>query len=174
MLDIKRIPPGAGIGLVLTAAFVFCALFAPWIAPFDNGATVGDVWEPMSSAHVLGTDNLGRDLLSRMIYGARITIFIAVLATALSFSLGASLGFAAPAQAWGDHWVVDIMTFAECNARGNNGVALGHWDHFHCGRFGTSNAYVLRASTICPSCRTADEATPAITPEVDAMDSASN
>ena len=95
MLDIKRIPPGAWIGLILTAAFVFCALFAPWIAPFDNGATVGDVWEPMSATHVLGTDNLGRDLLSRMIYGARITIFIAVLATALSFSLGAILGFTA-------------------------------------------------------------------------------
>ena len=49
----------------------------------------------MSAAHWLGTDNLGRDLLSRMIYGARITLFIAVLATALSFSLGAILGFSA-------------------------------------------------------------------------------
>lgn len=49
----------------------------------------------MSAAHLLGTDNLGRDLLSRMIYGARITLFIAVLATALSFSLGAILGFSA-------------------------------------------------------------------------------
>ena len=95
MLDITRIPLGAWIGLVLTALFVVCALFAPWIAPHGIGEIVGDVWEPMSSAHLLGTDNLGRDLLSRMVYGARITIFIAVLATALSFSLGAILGFTA-------------------------------------------------------------------------------
>jgi peptide/nickel transport system permease protein len=49
----------------------------------------------MSATHLLGTDNLGRDLLSRMIYGARITIFIAVAATALSFILGSVLGFTA-------------------------------------------------------------------------------
>jgi peptide/nickel transport system permease protein len=95
MLDITRIPLGAWIGLVLTALFVVCALFAPWIAPHGIGEIVGDVWEPMSSAHLLGTDNLGRDLLSRMVYGARITMFIAVLAPALSVSLGAILGFTA-------------------------------------------------------------------------------
>jgi peptide/nickel transport system permease protein len=95
MLDLKRIPLGAWIGLILTALFLISAIFAPWIAPHGNGEIVGDVWEPMSSKFVLGTDNLGRDLLSRMIFGARITIFIAVLATALSFSLGAILGFTA-------------------------------------------------------------------------------
>ena len=95
MLDIKRIPLGAWIGLVLTSLYLICAIFAPWLAPFGNGEIVGDVWGPMSSTHLLGTDNLGRDLLSRMIYGARITIFIAVLATALSFCLGSILGFTA-------------------------------------------------------------------------------
>ncbi|MBZ9680639.1 MULTISPECIES: ABC transporter permease [unclassified Mesorhizobium] len=95
MLDIKRIPVPALIGIVLTALFVLAAIFAPWISPHDNAEIVGDVWEPISAAHWLGTDNLGRDLLSRMIYGARITLFIAVLATALSFSLGAILGFSA-------------------------------------------------------------------------------
>jgi len=50
---------------------------------------------PMSGTYLLGTDNLGRDLLSRMIYGARITIFIAVLATALAFTLGSVLGLTA-------------------------------------------------------------------------------
>ncbi|QIA20603.1 MAG: ABC transporter permease [Mesorhizobium sp.] len=95
MLDIKRIPIPALIGLLLTALFVLAAIFAPWIAPYGNGEIVGDVWGPMSATHWLGTDNLGRDLLSRMIYGARITLFIAVLATALSFSLGAILGFSA-------------------------------------------------------------------------------
>ncbi|MER8544453.1 ABC transporter permease [Mesorhizobium sp. M0684] len=96
MLVIKRIPIPALVGIVLTALFVLAALFAPWIAPHGNAEIVSDVpWEPMSAAHWLGTDNLGRDLLSRMIYGARITLFIAVLATALSFSLGAILGFSA-------------------------------------------------------------------------------
>lgn len=95
MLDLKRIPLSALIGLFLTALFLFAALFAPWIAPYGNGEIVGDVWGPMSATHLLGTDNLGRDLLSRMIYGARITIFIAVAATALSFILGSVLGFTA-------------------------------------------------------------------------------
>jgi peptide/nickel transport system permease protein len=95
MLDIKRIPVGAWIGLILTALFVFCAIFAPWIAPYGNAEIVGDVWAPMSSTNLLGTDNLGRDLLSRMIYGARVTIFIAVMATALAFTLGSVLGLTA-------------------------------------------------------------------------------
>src|SRR5438876_5779700 len=96
MLDIRRVPIAALIGIVLTTLFVLAAVFAPWIAPHGNAEIVSDVpWEPMSSVHWLGTDNLGRDLLSRMIYGARITLFIAVLATALSFSLGAILGFSA-------------------------------------------------------------------------------
>ncbi len=95
MLDIKRIPIPALIGIILTALFVIAAVFAPWIAPYGNAQIVGDVWQPMSSQFWLGTDNLGRDLLSRMIYGARTTIFIAVLATALSFTLGSTLGFCA-------------------------------------------------------------------------------
>jgi peptide/nickel transport system permease protein len=94
-MSFTRIPLGALIGLVVTALFLFAAIFAPWLAPFGNGEIVGDVWAPMSSAHWLGTDNIGRDLLSRIIFGARITIFIAVLATALSFTLGAVLGFTA-------------------------------------------------------------------------------
>ena len=95
MLELRRIPVGALVGMVLTALFLFAAIFAPWIAPYGLGEIVGDVWEPSSSRFLLGTDNLGRDLLSRMIYGARTTIFIAVLATALSFILGSVLGFAA-------------------------------------------------------------------------------
>ena len=95
MLDFKHITPGAAIGLLFTFLFLFMATFAPWIAPYGNAQIVGGVWEPMSAQYWLGTDNLGRDLLSRMIYGGRTTIIIAVLATALSFSLGAILGFAA-------------------------------------------------------------------------------
>ena len=95
MLNLRRIPLSAWVGLILTTLFVFCAVFAPWIAPYAKGQIVGDVWEPMSGQHWLGTDNLGRDLLARMIYGARTTIFIATMATVLSFSLGSILGFTA-------------------------------------------------------------------------------
>lgn len=94
-MDFSRIPWSAKIGLFSTASFMFCAIFAPWIAPYGLTEIVGDVWEPMSSKFWLGTDNIGRDLLSRMIFGARTTIFIAVAATAISFTLGAVLGFAA-------------------------------------------------------------------------------
>jgi peptide/nickel transport system permease protein len=95
MLDIRRIPLTALVGLIITAVYVVVAVFTPWIAPYSDTAVVGDVWAPISTAHWLGTDNLGRDLLTRLLYGARITLFIAALATALSFTLGASLGFTA-------------------------------------------------------------------------------
>ena len=95
MLELRTIPWSARIGLVLTFLFVFVAVFADLVAPYSNTEVVGDVWEPVFGAHILGTDNLGRDLLSRMIYGARTTIFVAAMATALSFSLGSILGFTA-------------------------------------------------------------------------------
>jgi len=97
MLDIKRIPIPALIGIILTTLFVLAAIFAPWISPHDNAEIVGDVWEPMSAAHWLGTDNLGRDLLSRMIYGARISLEVglgvAVLSTVIGLALGLVTGF---------------------------------------------------------------------------------
>lgn len=95
MLDLRHITAGAAIGLVLTSLFLIAALFAPLLAPYPLAEIVGDVWQPMSAEHWLGTDNLGRDLLSRMIYGARTTVFIAAVATTIAFSLGAILGFTA-------------------------------------------------------------------------------
>lgn len=95
MFELRTIPWSARIGLVLTFTFVFVAVFADLVAPYSNTEVVGDVWEPVFGAHILGTDNLGRDLLSRMIYGARTTIFVAAMATALSFGLGSILGFTA-------------------------------------------------------------------------------
>jgi peptide/nickel transport system permease protein len=94
-MNFRSIPFGAAVGLLITTLFLLVAIFAPLIAPHPLGEIVGGVWEPMSDKFVLGTDNLGRDLLSRMIFGARTTIFIALSATALSFGLGTILGFAA-------------------------------------------------------------------------------
>ncbi|MFT4783789.1 MAG: peptide/nickel transport system permease protein [Paracoccaceae bacterium] len=102
-MDLKTIPISAWIGLVSTSIFVFAAMFAPWVAPYGLSEVVGQVWEPMSAKHWLGTDNLGRDLLSRMIYGARTTLTIAALATFVSFTLGAFLGMSAAVMGgWAD------------------------------------------------------------------------
>ncbi|MCG3267249.1 ABC transporter permease [Yoonia sp. I 8.24] len=103
MMDLRTIPISAWIGIISTSLFAFAAVFAPLIAPYGMADIVGGVWDPMSSDHWLGTDNLGRDLLSRMIYGARTTLTIAALATIVSFTLGAMLGMtAAVAGGWTD------------------------------------------------------------------------
>lgn len=105
----RPIPIGAAIGLFFTGLLLFTAIFAPLIAPHPFDEIVSDVWMPMSGKFPLGTDNLGRDLLSRMIYGARTTIFIAAVATALSFTLGSILGFTvAVVGGWFD------MTMSRC------------------------------------------------------------
>ncbi|MCB1311896.1 MAG: ABC transporter permease, partial [Sedimentitalea sp.] len=98
-----RIPPAALIGLFFTALYFLMAIFAPLIAPYGMAEVVGDVWEPSSREFLLGTDSIGRDLLSRMIYGGRTTIFIATAATLLSFFTGSILGFlAAVTGGWVD------------------------------------------------------------------------
>ncbi len=113
MFSFRRMPISAMVGLLLTAAFVFLAVFAPWVAPYSNSEVVGDIWAPASMKYWLGTDNLGRDLLSRMIYGTRVTLIIASLATAFSFIMGSVLGFtAAVLGGWPDQWLsrgVDLL-----------------------------------------------------------------
>jgi peptide/nickel transport system permease protein len=94
-MQLSRIPVSAWIGIVLTLTFIFVAVFAPVIAPYGEAEIVGGLWESSTAAHWFGTDNIGRDLLTRMIYGARTTLWIAALATAMSFSLGSILGFTA-------------------------------------------------------------------------------
>ena len=94
-MDLKNIPIAAWIGIISTSVFVFCATFANVIAPYGMDEVVGGVWEPASAEHWLGTDNIGRDLLSRLIHGAQTTLTIAALATAVSFSMGSILGMTA-------------------------------------------------------------------------------
>ena len=98
-----RIPFAAAVGLFFTSVYFLMAIFAPLIAPYGMAEVVGDVWEPSSFQFLLGTDNIGRDLLSRMIYGGRTTIWIATMATILSFVTGSVLGFlAAVLGGWTD------------------------------------------------------------------------
>lgn len=110
---LKKSPLSARIGLFIVLVNFAVALLAPVIAPYDETAVIGDVWESASSHSILGTDHLGRDLLTRMIYGARNTIALAFLTTAISFLLGTSLGFVAATRGgWMDQVlsrIVDIL-----------------------------------------------------------------
>jgi peptide/nickel transport system permease protein len=94
-MRLSSIPISAWVGIAGIVLALFCAILAPWIAPFGERDVVGDIWLPMGGDFLLGTDNLGRDLLSRLIYGARTTIFVALAATFISFSLGMLLSFTA-------------------------------------------------------------------------------
>ncbi len=85
----------ARIGLFIVLFFAFCAIFAPWLAPYGQSQIVGDVWEPLGGEFIFGTDQIGRDLLSRLIYGARNTMTLALVSTTVSFTAGAVLGFIA-------------------------------------------------------------------------------
>jgi peptide/nickel transport system permease protein len=85
----------AWVGLIIVGFFVFLAIFAPWIAPYNQSETVGDTWSAASSTSWFGTDQIGRDLMSRIIYGARMTIGIALATTVLSFLIGTTLGLLA-------------------------------------------------------------------------------
>ena len=102
-----RIPLSALLGLVLTGGFLFIADFAQFIAPYPIDSTVGGVWDSPSATHWLGTDTIGRDILSRLIYGAQITIFVALASSILSFSLGSFLGFLAAVRGG---WVDQVLS----------------------------------------------------------------
>jgi len=86
----------AGIGLALLVLFVVCAVFAPWLAPQDPAqiALKARLIGP-SPAHWFGTDELGRDILSRTIFGARISLVVAVCVVGLSLAIGLVAGCAA-------------------------------------------------------------------------------
>ncbi len=91
------------LGLLVVSGFGFCAIFAPWLAPYGQSEIVGDVWEPLFGEFFFGTDQIGRDMLSMLIYGARNMIALALLTTACAFGLGSLMGFlAATVGGWVD------------------------------------------------------------------------
>ena len=110
---LKKAPWTAWFGLIVVSIYLLVAIFAPLLAPYGEADVVGDQFSPWDSQFLLGTDQIGRDMLSRLIYGARNTIAIAVLTTALSFSIGGLLGMmAAVLGGWIDQVLsrfVDIL-----------------------------------------------------------------
>ncbi len=113
LIELKKAPVPAKLGVFIIILYILAAIFAPFIAPYGETEVVGDVWEEMGATYLLGTDQIGRDLFTRLIYGARNTISIAFLTTMLSFFVGISGGFlAAVVGGWLDQGLsrfVDIM-----------------------------------------------------------------
>jgi peptide/nickel transport system permease protein len=93
----RRVPITAYVGAVIVLLTLVAILFAPWVAPYPQTKIVGGVWDPPNPHDLLGTDSIGRDMLSRLIYGGRTSVTIALLATALTMMIGVGLGFLAVA-----------------------------------------------------------------------------
>lgn len=88
--------PGALLGGSVVLVFVLAAIFAPWLAPYDPTANNWlAVRQPPSPEHWLGTDDVGRDVLSRLIYGARASLAAGVVSVAIAFAVGVPFGLIA-------------------------------------------------------------------------------
>jgi peptide/nickel transport system permease protein len=90
-----RAPPTAVIGLLIVLFYLLTAIIGPWIAPYGQSQSIGDTWAPPSGQMWLGADQIGRDMLTRLIYGARTTIGIAAATTLVSAFIGITLGLTA-------------------------------------------------------------------------------
>lgn len=85
--------PSATAGLVIVGLLVLAGLFAPLLTPFDPAQQdLRMVLKPPSAEHLLGTDNLGRDVLSRILHGTRLTLFIGTFSVAVGLAVGVPLG----------------------------------------------------------------------------------
>ncbi|MFL2789122.1 MAG: ABC transporter permease [Paracoccaceae bacterium] len=85
----------APVAIVIILIFLLSAIFAPWLAPYDPNEMTLEMMEAPSKMHLLGTDDLGRDLLSRIIWGTQISLFVGVSTVAISLILGVILGVVA-------------------------------------------------------------------------------
>jgi peptide/nickel transport system permease protein len=84
------------IGGVIVVAWLVAAAFAPWVAPYDPiKVNVIDSLQPPNAQHWLGTDDLGRDVLSRVIWGARVSLRVGLISVSIGLLVGTSLGLAA-------------------------------------------------------------------------------
>ncbi|MBU8848865.1 MAG: ABC transporter permease [Desulfobacterales bacterium] len=104
-------------GLIIIVIFILVAIFAPYISPHDPLETAlydqlkPPVWyEGGTSRHLLGTDDLGRDILSRLIYGARISLMVSVISVSLAFFFGTLIGaISGYKKGWIDNITMRIM-----------------------------------------------------------------
>ena len=91
----RMLTPAGFVGLALVVFWLLIAAFGPLLAPHGVGAIVSyEVFEPMTAQYPLGTDYLGRDMLSRIIYGARISLTVSLIAIVVGGVIGTVLGLA--------------------------------------------------------------------------------
>ncbi|PVH28036.1 ABC transporter permease [Pararhodobacter oceanensis] len=111
--QLRNVPLTAMFGILVIVSYAVIAIFAPLIAPYPETAIVGMEYLPWSEEFLLGTDSLGRDMLSRLIYGARNTLGIALATTVIAFVIGCSVALlAVTLQGWVDQLIsrmVDVM-----------------------------------------------------------------
>ena len=103
----------AWIGMAIVLINLLIAVFGPLIAPYSQSETIGATWDPPSAQMLLGADQIGRDMVTRLIYGARTTIGVALATTVISFFIGITLGFSgAVLGGWVDNVIsrlVDVI-----------------------------------------------------------------
>ena len=105
--EIKKAPWSARFGLLMVCCYTFVVVFAPLLAPFGEHQIVADAYEPWGGKYLLGTDNLGRDMLTRLLFGARNTVTIAFITTCFTFLIGSSTGLLAATMG---RWVDQVLS----------------------------------------------------------------
>jgi len=104
---LRSSPWSARFGMAVIVFYVVIAVFAPVVSPYGETEIVGSEFEPWGGTFLLGTDNLGRDMFTRMVYGARNTIGIAFATTCLAFLIGGFFGLMAAALGG---WVDQVLS----------------------------------------------------------------
>ena len=94
-IALSKAPISAWFGMIVLFIYFFAAIFAPLIAPHGEAEIFPVAYAPWGDGHILGTDQIGRDILSRIIYAARNTIGICLLATFIALGIGTVLGIIA-------------------------------------------------------------------------------
>jgi peptide/nickel transport system permease protein len=107
---LKSAPISAWFGLIMILGYVIVAVFAPMIAPYGEAQVFAQPFAPWSRENLLGTDQVGYDILTRLIYGARNTLGIAITTTIISLGVGVTLGLvAALSKGWIDHLLARLV-----------------------------------------------------------------
>jgi len=103
--------PTGAVGLAIVGLLIVCAVAAPWIAPFDPlRMAAGPRLQPPTWSHWMGTDDFGRDVLSRVLYGAQLTLQIGVIAVGISLTCGLLLGLVAGyASGWTERVLMRLV-----------------------------------------------------------------
>jgi len=104
---LKTAPPTAFLGLTILTVVLFAGVFAPWIAPYGETDVVGAPGLSIGGDFLFGTDQIGRDVFTRILYGARNTVGIALLVTAMAFFIGVVFGLI---SAVSSRWVDQVLS----------------------------------------------------------------